>query len=156
MITNFVRNCKVTSPPVVSATNPGDTGGSALRLNAPDGSVPILDETVPAACYEWVIDVRFGVYAGVEQFSDEHPQQSAVEVGTFEQVEKLLIYWKEFGLNPGLISVEDRLSERGYANSITLTHQSSDIAQMVGDDLSHTNPNGIRAVLDGNLANSLY
>lgn len=145
------------------ATNVGDEGGFAPPLANAEEALKLLMHAVKEAGYEKKI--FFAMDAAASEFYDAKTKKYEIEHGKKINAEQLANYWLALMQKYPLISLEDPFSEddaKAWKHLMTLVANTpqKDFAagikpQIVGDDLTVTNPERIEWAIKEELCNAL-
>lgn len=146
-----------------NATNVGDEGGFAPPIKNADEAFALLERAVKAAGYEGKI--CYAMDPAATEFYNAKNKKYAVEKGRKVTGEELADYWMTLLKKYPIISLEDPFAEDDYASwegfmrKLRATKPARFGAktrpQIVGDDLTVTNPRRIEEAIDNALCNAL-
>ncbi|KAH7105163.1 enolase [Auriculariales sp. MPI-PUGE-AT-0066] len=140
----------------IDATNVGDEGGFAPNVSGAEESLELLSEAIKKAGYEGKIDIALDV-ASSEFYKDgkydldfKNPNSDPTKwiTGT-ELAELYLGYIKKYPI----ISIEDPFDQDDWEAWTHFTKNAS--IQIVGDDLTVTNPLRIKTAIEKKACNGL-
>ncbi len=131
------------------ATNIGDEGGFAPPIATAEEALDLLKEAIKKAGYAGKVDLAMDCAA-----SEFYQQGQYVVDGKKMSTGKLLEYYlsllKKY---PSLISLEDPFQQEDFGSFAELRKRSK--IQIVGDDVTVTNPERIKEAIDKRSANCL-
>ena len=137
----------------VSATNVGDEGGFAPPLSTPEEALDLLRRAIAKAGYGGRIAIALDPAAS-ELYVD-----GMYDLGfqTFTP-EQLVAYWKGVVKKYAIVSLEDGFEQDDFLSWRMLrddVRREKIAVQLVGDDMTVTNPERIRMAIDHKLCNVL-
>ena len=134
------------------STGLGDEGGFAPNLDSNAEALDLICEAIKKAGYEPGKDVALALdVASTEFFKDG----KYTFEGEARDTEYMVKYYDELVAKYPIVSIEDPLSENEWDAWKALTAHIGDKVQLVGDDLSVTNPERLARGIKEGIANSL-
>jgi len=130
-----------------SAANVGDEGGFAP--NAKDAAEPfvMLDKAVQSLGY--TKEIRYAIDAAASSFYDKKRQQYNV-CGKWLSTDKMHDLYERLSDRFPLVSIEDPFEEHKAEDYALLKHAIGKKVQIVGDDLTVSQPERVKDALRGN------
>eukprot|EP00741_Cyanophora_paradoxa_P023528 tig00021589_g22730.t1 len=142
----------------VDATNVGDEGGFAPNIQDNKEGLVLLIEAIEAAGYTGKVKLAMDCAAsefledGKYNLDFKNPAASASSTITGTQLADL---YKSFAKEFPILSIEDPFDQDDFAAYNTLTSQIGKEVQIVGDDLTVTNPKRIKMAAEKQACNGL-
>lgn len=145
-------------PCIPPATNVGDEGGFAPNVSGAEESLDILVEAIKQAGYEGTVKIGLDVASSEFYKKDENkydldfknPNSDPSKWITGPQLAELYIsYIKKYPI----VSVEDPFDQDDWEGWVAFTAQAG--VQVVGDDLTVTNPVRIKTAIEKKACNGL-
>lgn len=141
-----------------SAGNVGDEGGVAPDIQTPQEALDLITDAIEAAGYTGQIKIAMDVassefYKEKEERYDldfKNPDSDKSKWLTFQQLADL---YKELAQKYPIVSIEDPFAEDDW-EAWSYFHKNSDF-QVVGDDLTVTNPIRIKRAIEEKSCNAL-
>lgn len=139
------------------STNVGDEGGFAPNLKSNEEAIEVILEAIEKAGYRPGEDVFIALDpASSEYFIPEenvyHLHKSSGEKLTPAE---MVDYWKNWGKNYPIFSIEDGMAEDDWDGWKMMTDTLGDKIQLVGDDLFVTNVERLKMGIERKVANSI-
>jgi enolase len=138
-----------------SATNVGDEGGFAPPLETPEQALELLVKAIKKAGYERQVQIALDPAAS-ELYNAQ--QQYDLGLAGILSPEQLVAYWKGLAKRYPIISLEDPFDQDDFLSWHMLhdeVRKENVPCQIVGDDLTVSNPERIRKAVDEKLCNTL-
>jgi len=138
----------------MSAVNVGDEGGFAPDIPEPEEALDLIMTAIDKAGYKGKIDIAMDVAAS-EFYQDGNYNLNFKESSCANMLEpaKLTEVYVEMTKKYPIVSIEDPFDQDDWNSWIGLT--ASVTCQIVGDDLTVTNPKRIRDAIDKKACNCL-
>ncbi len=135
-------------------TGIGDEGGFAPPLKKTEEALQLLKQAIIKADYAGKVDLALDCAAS--SFYDKDQKIYFLD-GKKMNAEQLLNYYLQLIHKYPIISVEDPFEEEDFVNFARLRSKAKNKAQIqvVGDDLTVTNPRRIQTAIDNNSCNCL-
>merc|ERR1712137_1306005 len=141
-----------------SAGNVGDEGGVAPDIQTPEEALDLITEAIEAAGYTGQIKIAMDVASSEFYKADEkkydldfkNPDSDKSKWLTYEQLAEM---YKELAEKYPIVSIEDPFAEDDW-EAWSYFHANSDF-QVVGDDLTVTNPIRIKRAIEEKSCNAL-
>lgn len=140
-----------------SATAVGDEGGFAPDIESAEIALALIKAAVTATGYDDIVQIGMDVAAS--EFYDEKKNQYNVgfkaDRDQWISAEELLLTYKTYGANYGVISIEDAFDQDDFASFENMTGELGELLQIVGDDLLVTNMDRITRAIETSACNAL-
>jgi enolase len=141
-----------------SAGNVGDEGGVAPDIHTPEEALDLISEAIEAAGYTGQIKIAMDVASSEFYKADEkkydldfkNPDSDKSKWLTYEQLAEL---YKSLSQKYPIVSIEDPFAEDDW-EAWSYFFKTSDF-QIVGDDLTVTNPEFIKKAIEQKSCNAL-
>ncbi|GEQ67665.1 hypothetical protein JCM33374_g1330 [Metschnikowia sp. JCM 33374] len=141
-----------------SAGNVGDEGGVAPDIGSPREALDLIVDAIEAAGYTGQVGIALDV-ASSEFYKDgkydldfKNPESDESKWLTGEQLASL---YEELINEYPIVSIEDPFGEDDWESWVHFFAKVSDKIQIVGDDLTVTNPLRIKTAIEKKAANAL-
>lgn len=141
-----------------SAGNVGDEGGVAPDIGSPKEALELIVKSIEAAGYTGQVDIALDV-ASSEFYKDgfydldfKNPDSDKSKWLTGEQLSDLYI---ELINEYPIVSIEDPFAEDDWEAWVHFSSKVADKLQIVGDDLTVTNPIRIKTAIEKKACNAL-
>lgn len=141
-----------------SAGNVGDEGGVAPNIQTPQEALDLITDSIEKAGYTGKVSIAIDA-ASSEFFKDgkydldfKNPDSDASKWLTGEQLADLYI---ELLDKYPIVSLEDPFAEDDWETWVHFYSKAADRLQIVGDDLTVTNPIRIKTAIEKKAANAL-
>jgi enolase len=135
------------------ATSVGDEGGFAPMVNSTDDALATIIEAIKSAGYT-TEQVKIALDVASTEFFKDGKYNLAGENKMLTSAE-MVTYYEELMAKYPIISIEDGMSEDDIEGWKLLTQKLGDKIMLVGDDLFVTNPQRLRAGIEGKYGNSI-
>ncbi|KAK9760858.1 phosphopyruvate hydratase [Basidiobolus ranarum] len=140
------------------ATNVGDEGGFAPNIQDNKEGLELLKTAIEKAGYTG--KVKIGMDVAASEFYKENKYDLDFKSANSDKSkwlsgEKLASLYKEFADDYGIISIEDPFDQDDWEAWSHLTAQVGKNTQIVGDDLTVTNPERIQTAIEKKACNGL-
>ena len=135
-----------------AATSVGDEGGFAPPVKTAEESLTLLHDAAKAAG----TSMKFAIDAASSEFYDEKTKLYALHKPM--SADELRAYYATIVNDFGVVSLEDPFEQRAFTDFAALKKDFADRrikCQVVGDDLTVTNPVRIQQAIDAGSANCL-
>jgi enolase len=135
----------------VNATNVGDEGGFAPPLRTGEEALDLLSEAIAKAAYKRKIRI------GMDIAASNLYHENMYDVGASFSSRGLMQYYERLLTKYDIKSIEDGFDQDDIAawEEFMQTVAKKKKAQIVGDDLTVTNPNRVRMAVSKNLCNAM-
>lgn len=135
------------------ATSVGDEGGFAPPLKNAEEALELMEVATKRMGYK--SKVGFAMDAAASEFYDKKSNKYEVEKGRFITAEELAYHYSDLTKRYKLVSIEDPFDQDDYDAWAYLTKKIGKKIQIVGDDLTVTNPKRIIQAVTNKLCNAL-
>jgi len=137
-------------------TNIGDEGGFAPDLKSNDEAIELILEAVEKTGYKNELDVAIALDVAASGLYNTEKQtyELASENKSFS-TEELIEYYEELCNQYPIISIEDGLDENDWSGWQKLHSALGEKIQLVGDDLTVTNPKRLQRAIDEKSMNAI-
>ncbi len=135
------------------AVNVGDEGGFAPPVETTEKAMEALVRAIEESGYGLKTDFYLGVDAAANEFQVA-PNKYSIDGKAFTSQELIDYYVNLVRMFP-LISIEDPFHEDDFGSFSSLVKKVGNRVQIVGDDLTVTNPTRIQRALDENAMTAL-
>ena len=135
-------------------TNVGDEGGFAPQLDSNESALVAILEAVESAGYRPGGDVLLALDAAASEFCHGRKYRLARE-GRELGSDQLVEFWSGWVANYPIYSIEDGMDENDWDGWRALTEAVGDRVQLVGDDLTVTNPAVLQQAIDRGAGNAI-
>jgi enolase len=136
------------------ATNVGDEGGFAPRLESNEAALQVITEAVEKAGYTPGSDVYFALDPAASAFYRDGKYVLSIDEKQLSAAE-MIGYWTDWCSRYPILSLEDGLAEDDWENWRLLTEKLGSRVQMVGDDLFVTNTERLARGIENGVGNSI-
>lgn len=136
------------------ATNVGDEGGFAPRLESNDAAPELLVRAIEIAGYRPGEDVAIALDPATSELWEDGTYALASEERQLSSAE-LIAVWQDWAGRFPIVSLEDGLAEDDWDGWVALTARLGDRVQIVGDDLLVTNVERLQRGIELCAANSI-
>jgi len=135
------------------ATGVGDEGGFAPILHSPEEALDLLDVAIYASGYK--NKVAIAIDAAASEFYDKKARKYKVAKGIYLEAHELVNYYEDLCKKHKIISIEDPFDEDDFESFKELTKRIGSKIQIVGDDLTVSNPERIKTAIEQKACNAL-
>ena len=135
-------------------TNVGDEGGFAPQLESNEAALVAILEAVESAGYRPGGDVLLALDAAASEFCHGGTYRLARE-GRDLDSGQLVDFWSEWVASYPIYSIEDGMDENDWDGWRALTEAVGNRVQLVGDDLTVTNPAVLQQAIDRGAGNAI-
>ncbi len=137
-------------------TNVGDEGGFAPNLKSNSEAIELIMEAVEKAGYKNGSQVAIALdVAASELYNSENQTYELASENKSLTSEELIEYYKELCNQYPIISIEDGLDENDWSGWQKLNSALGKKIQLVGDDLTVTNPKRLQRAITENSMNAI-
>ena len=137
-------------------TNVGDEGGFAPDLNSNNEAIELLMEAVEKAGYKNGSQISIALdVASSELYNSENQTYELASENKSLSSEKLIEYYVSLCNQYPIISIEDGLDENDWSGWKKLNLALGKKIQLVGDDLTVTNPKRLQRAIDEKSMNAI-
>ena len=135
-------------------TNVGDEGGFAPRLESNEAALVAILEAVESAGYRPGGDVLLALDAAASEFCHAGTYRLARE-GRELDSDQMVDFWSGWVADYPIFSIEDGMDENDWDGWRALTEAIGDRVQLVGDDLTVTNPAVLQQAIERGAGNAI-
>ena len=137
-------------------TNVGDEGGFAPNLKSNSEAIELILEAIQKSNYIINKDVEIALdVASSELYNTETRQYNLQSENKLLSNDQLIEYYIDLCRQYPIISIEDGLDENDWDGWKELNKLLGDKVQLVGDDLTVTNPNRLKKAIDQKSMNAI-
>jgi enolase len=138
------------------ATSVGDEGGFAPDLGSNEEAIEVILEAVQRTGFKPGEQVYLALDAAASSFYDKKTQRYLLaSENRVLDAEQMITFYERLVHNYPVISIEDGLDENDWDNWEKLQERLGDSVQIVGDDLTVTNPNLLKQAIDNQAMNAI-
>lgn len=137
----------------VEATSVGDEGGFAPPLSTAEEALDLIESALEEAGHEKKASIA--IDAAASEFYDKKSGLYDLEDGKHYTSVELAEYYEELANNYNIISIEDPFHEDDFEGFALLNKKLGGRIQIVGDDLTVTNPERIKEAIKKKSCNTL-
>ena len=138
------------------ATSVGDEGGFAPDLGSNEEAIEVILEAVQRTGYQAGEQLYLALDAAASSFYDKKSQRYIlVSEDRALDAEEMITFYEHLVRNYPVISIEDGLDENDWDNWKTLQQHLGNSVQIVGDDLTVTNPRLLQKAIDAQAMNAI-
>lgn len=136
-------------------TTVGDEGGFTLpNAKANTQALDLIHQAVEKAGYTFGTDISLGLDIAASSFYKDGKYHLSTE-GVTLSTDEVITWLKTLVANYPIISIEDGLAENDWGGWVKLTQDLEDKIQIVGDDLTVTNPKFLQKAISVHACNAL-
>ena len=137
-------------------TSIGDEGGFAPMLNKNEEAIEFILEAIIQAKYKPGEDIFLALDVAASEFYNRETKTYFLESENKQLTAVQLInYYQNLCSKYPIISIEDGLDQNDWTSWNTLTAALGDKVQIVGDDLTVTNPRLLQKAIDSKAMNAI-
>ena len=138
------------------STSVGDEGGFAPNLNSNEEALILLSESTEKAGYNVGVDIKFALDVASSELYDVSCNKYNLksENQQFDSAE-LINYYQNLCNSYPIISIEDGLDQNDWKGWIEMNNVIGDKIQLVGDDLTVTNPEKLNQAISKQAINAI-
>ena len=134
-------------------TGLGDEGGFAPNLPSNEDALDLIEEAIEKAGYKLGTDVVLAMDVAASEFYKDGVYK--FKNGTSKTTDEMIDWYAGLVEKYPLVSIEDPLDESDWDGWQKFTARLGDKIQVVGDDLTVTNPVRLQRAIDEKSANAL-
>jgi len=134
-------------------TGLGDEGGFAPNLPSNEDALDLIEEAIEKAGYKLGTDVVLAMDVAASEFYKDGVYK--FKNGTSKTTDEMIDWYAGLVEKYPLVSIEDPLDESDWEGWQKFTARLGDKIQVVGDDLTVTNPVRLQRAIDEKSANAL-
>ena len=138
------------------STSVGDEGGFAPNLKSNEEALILLSESVEKTGYKVGTDIQFALDVASSELFDYTSNRYNLksENQEFNSIE-LINYYKNLCDKYPIISIEDGLDQNDWNGWVEMNTMIGDKIQLVGDDLTVTNPEKLQQAINKKAINAI-
>ena len=137
-------------------TSVGDEGGFAPDLKSNEEALILLSDAIVDAGYDLGKDFKFALdVASSELYNEEKGEYKLESENSYLNSNELIQYYQELCLKYPIISIEDGLDQNDWEGWIQMNRKIGSQIQLVGDDLTVTNPIKLKQAIDSEAMNAI-
>ena len=137
-------------------TSIGDEGGFAPNLSSNEEAIEVIMEAIDKSGYHPGKDVFIALdVAASELFDLETKKYKLSSENKILDSNAIIEYYTNLCANYPIISIEDGLDENDWDGWISLSKKLGDKIQLVGDDLTVTNPKRLKYAIEKDAMNAI-
>ena len=134
----------------------GDEGGFAPDLKSNEEAVEIILEAIHSANYKPETDVNIALDVAASELYDKNSKKYILKSENMElNSNEMIEYYMNLCSKYPVVSIEDGLDENDWGGWEKLTLQLGKTVQLVGDDLTVTNPKRLKQAIDSQSMNAI-
>ena len=135
-------------------TTVGDEGGFAPSLNSNDQAIEILLNSIEKAGYNVGSDVSLALDVAASSFFKDGKYHLKID-GSILDTNEMIGFYEDLIRQYPIVSVEDGLDENDWEGWTTMNKILGSKIQIVGDDLTVTNPQKLQKAIDHQSMNAI-
>lgn len=135
------------------STGVGDEGGFAPAVQTPEEALDLLEVAISEAGYKNKVGIA--IDAAASEFYDDKSKKYKISKGKYFEAHELLDYYEDLSKKYNIISIEDPFQEEDFESFKELTKRIGNKVQIVGDDLTVSNPERIKKAIQKKSCNAL-
>ena len=137
-------------------TSIGDEGGFAPNLSSNKEAIEVIMYAIDRAGYIPGKEISIALdVAASELFDNEKKKYRLISENKDFDSHEMIAYYSNLCDNYPIISIEDGLDENDWSGWVNLSQQLGDRVQLVGDDLTVTNPVRLNNAIKKNAMNAI-
>ena len=136
------------------STTVGDEGGFAPLLNSNDQAIEILLNSIEKAGYNVGSDVSLALDVAASSFFKDGKYHLKID-GSILDTNEMIGFYEDLIRQYPIVSVEDGLDENDWEGWTTMNKTLGSKIQIVGDDLTVTNPQKLQKAIDRQSMNAI-
>ena len=138
------------------STSIGDEGGFAPNLGSNEEAIELIVQAITTAGYKAGKDVLIALDVAASEFFIKNENKYFLESENKKlSAAELIEYYRRLCLEYPIISIEDGLDQNDWDSWQTLNKTLGNKIQIVGDDLTVTNPKLLKKAIDLNSMNAI-
>lgn len=135
-------------------TSIGDEGGFAPDLKNNEEAIELILKAIERAGYKAGQEIMLSLDVAASEFYDKNTNQYVMENRSLSAFQ-LIEYYQELCMKYPIISIEDGLDQNDWTHWKTLNQSLGEKVQIVGDDLTVTNPKLLKEAIDVKAMNAI-
>jgi enolase len=135
-------------------TTVGDEGGFAPALRSNDQAIELLLNSIEKAGFNVGRDISLALDVAASSFYKDHKYHLQVD-GSVLDTDGMIRFYEELITKYPIVSIEDGLDENDWEGWASMNEVLGSKIQIVGDDLTVTNPNKLQKAIEQGSINSI-
>ena len=135
-------------------TTVGDEGGFAPALKSNDHAIELLLNSIEKSGFHVGKDISLALDVAASSFYKNNKYHLKVD-GCVLDTDGMIKFYEGLVSNYPIVSIEDGLDENDWSGWASMNHALGSKIQIVGDDLTVTNPKKLQKAIDEKSMNSL-
>ena len=135
-------------------TTVGDEGGFAPALRSNDQAIELLLNSIEKAGFNVGRDISLALDVAASSFYKDHKYHLQVDRSVLD-ADGMIRFYEELITKYPIVSIEDGLDENDWEGWASMNEVLGSKIQIVGDDLTVTNPNKLQKAIEQGSINSI-
>ena len=135
-------------------TTVGDEGGFAPELKSNDHAIELLLDSIEKSGFHVGKDISLALDVAASSFYKNNKYHLKVD-GSVLDTDGMIKFYEDLVSNYPIVSIEDGLDENDWSGWASMNHALGSKIQIVGDDLTVTNPKKLQKAIDEKSMNSI-
>ena len=135
-------------------TTVGDEGGFAPALKSNDHAIELLLDSIEKSGFHVGKDISLALDVAASSFYKNNKYHLKVD-GSVLDTDGMIKFYEGLVSNYPIVSIEDGLDENDWSGWASMNHALGSKIQIVGDDLTVTNPKKLQKAIDEKSMNSI-
>ena len=135
-------------------TTVGDEGGFAPALKSNDHAIELLLNSIEKSGFHIGKDISLALDVAASSFYKNNKYHLKVD-GSVLDTDGMIKFYEGLVSNYPIVSIEDGLDENDWSGWASMNHALGSKIQIVGDDLTVTNPKKLQKAIDEKSMNSI-
>ena len=135
-------------------TSVGDEGGFAPALKSNDHAIELLLNSIEKSGFHVGKDISLALDVAASSFYKNNKYHLKVD-GSVLDTDGMIKFYEGLVRNYPIVSIEDGLDENDWSGWASMNHALGSKIQIVGDDLTVTNPKKLQKAIDEKSMNSI-
>ena len=135
-------------------TTVGDEGGFAPALKSNDHAIELLLNSIEKSGFHVGKDISLALDVAASSFYKNNKYHLKVD-GSVLDTDGMIKFYEGLVRNYPIVSIEDGLDENDWSGWASMNHALGSKIQIVGDDLTVTNPKKLQKAIDEKSMNSI-
>ena len=135
-------------------TTVGDEGGFAPALKSNDHAIELLLNSIEKSGFHVGKDISLALDVAASSFYKNNKYHLKVD-GSVLDTDGMIKFYEGLVSNYPIVSIEDGLDENDWSGWASMNHALGSKIQIVGDDLTVTNPKKLQKAIDEKSMNSI-
>ena len=134
----------------------GDEGGFAPNLRSNQEAIDLILEAIELSNYRAGVDIFLTLDVAASELYNKDTHKYKLKSENLELTsDEMIAYYNKLCAQYPIISIEDGLDENDWEGWIKLTSELKTGVQLVGDDLTVTNPTRLKRAIDESAMNAI-